>query len=246
LYADKIEDNGTGPDAREVGNSTMYLPKAKIEAELADLDADFQNLNTDLSEVKSDFKKVIGNPKIHFYLSDIKYLEVNKRDIQRPNTNTDLLHRLSPIVDSKKTLNVYISVIKYRGKYTNGLTPVKTPGESHDGYDVVNLNYQWVGLGYRLLTHEVGHWLGLWHTWDDQQLEDGIDDIPLQTTFTDLDCDRCRPQVKDQVRRNLGFTQSNFNNFMDYSGCRKMFSIKQAQHMRKFIKIYRADIWNNQ
>lgn len=180
LYGDKMQDNGINIESRENGNNTMYLPKEKIEAELADLDADFQNLNTDLTTVRSEFKKVIGNPKVRFYLSDIKYVEVNKRDIRRPSTNTDLLHRLSPIVNSKKFLNVYISEIKFEGDFTNGLTPVKTSENYGDGFDVVNLNYKWVGLKYRLLTHEVGHWLGLWHTWDESQLDDGIDDIPLQ------------------------------------------------------------------
>ena len=246
LYGDKLEDNGMGPDARNNGNSTMYVPKEKIEAELADLDADFQNLNADLSEVSSEFKKVIGNPRIHFYLSDLEYVEVNKKEIQRPSTNTDLLHELSPIVDSKKHLNVYVSIIKYDGAFSEGVTPVKTPGETFDDTDVVNVNYQWVGLRYRLLTHEVGHWLGLWHTWDEQQLEDGIDDIPLQTTYTDMECVLCPDDVPDRVRRDSGFAQSNFNNFMDYSGCRKMFSIKQAQHMRWFIREYRAELLNNQ
>ena len=242
LYGDKLQDNGTGSDAREHGNSTMYVPKEKIEAELADLDADFQNLNTDLSEVDSEFKKVVGNPRIHFYLSDIKYVAVNKKEIKRPKTNTDLLHKLSPIVDSRRYLNVYISIIKYKGDETDGLTPVKTPEDYHETYDVVNLNYQWVGLRYRLLTHEVGHWLGLWHTCDDQQLEDGIDDIPLQKTFTDRECVKCPPEVKDQVRRNSGFAKSNYNNFMDYSGCRKMFSIKQVQRMHQYIKDYRTEL----
>ncbi|HYG11139.1 MAG TPA: M43 family zinc metalloprotease [Pyrinomonadaceae bacterium] len=246
LYGDKLPDNGRDEHAVYAGNSTMYLPQEKIESERADLDADFQCLNADLSEVSDKFKNVIGNPRIHFYLSNLKYVEVNKKEIQRPSTNLDLLHELSPIVDSKRNLNVYISIIKYEGSFSEGVTPVKTPGNTHDEYDVVNVNYQWVGLRYRLLTHEVGHWLGLWHTWDDAQLADGIDDIPLQKTYTDMPCVYCPPEdVPDQVRRNSGFNESNYNNFMDYSGCRKMFSIKQAQHMRQFIRTYRPEIWGD-
>ena len=256
LYGDKWQDNGINCDSRIKGNSTMYLPKEKIEAELADLNADFQNLNTDLSEVISEYKSVIGNPKIQFYLFDIKYKEINKREIESYSNNTDFLVSKSRIENPSKFLNVYISKVKVDGEFTNGVTPAKSSKKYGDSYNAVILNYEWVGLRYRLLTHETGHWLGLPHTWDDAQLEDEIDDgvndkiddIPLQESSTDVDCVKCPPQIDDRISlkfRKKGFVLSNYNNFMDYSGCRYMFSIKQARLMRKVIKFYRPEIWVN-
>jgi hypothetical protein len=96
---------------------------------------------------------------------------------------------------------------RIEGDETNGLTPVKTPGNYHETYDVVNLNYQWVGLRYRLLTHEVSHWLGLWHAWDYQQLKDGIVDIPLQKTYTDMDCVKCPPRRQRPGQAKFRFRQ---------------------------------------
>ncbi len=244
LYADSLTDNGINADSRNNGNNTMFLPRQKIEAELADLDRDFQNKNLDITDVISEYKNVIGNPGIHFYLSEIIYEKVDRKSIIAPRTNTDLLHKLSPPKDNRSFLNVYISDVKFRGKLTNGLTPVKTDSTANI-HDDVNLNYQWVGLGYRLLTHEVGDWLGLWHTWDNSQKRDGIDDIPLQTTYTDMDCVSCPPQVPDPITNHSKFSHSNYNNFMDYSGCRKMFSIKQAEKMRNTINSFRKVLWNN-
>jgi hypothetical protein len=57
--------------------------------------------------------------------------------------------------------------------------------------DRVNLNYRDVGKRYHVLTHETGHWLGLFHTWGKigsgsfvkaifGDHHDEIDDTPLQ------------------------------------------------------------------
>lgn len=245
IYADSSADNGINAGSRDEGNSSMYIPRFKLEAELADLDADFQKRNADTTAVIDEYKKVHGNAKVHFYLHDIKYVPAKHRRITGPFTNTGRLHQLSPIIDAKKFLNVFVSLIKYRSSYTSGLTPVKTSAIAADGNDAVNISYEWTGLGYRLLTHEVGHWLGLWHTWDDSQAGEGIDDIPLQKTSTDIPCVRCPPAVRDQLRSGTGFHSSNYNNFMDYSGCRNMFSVKQALHIRYVILHYRTDLWNS-
>lgn len=44
--------------------------------------------NTTFSVVRREFKKVIGKFKLHFYLADLKYVEVNERDIQHPKSNS--------------------------------------------------------------------------------------------------------------------------------------------------------------
>lgn len=245
LYGDSTTDNGTVPHTSLTGNSSMYVPRAKLEVELADLDRDCQKLNADVATARPEFRGVAGNANVHFYLKEIKYMKVDKARIMAPYTNTDLLHELSPSADSKTTLNVYVSTVKYHGQTSSGLTPVSTSRAEGGRDDVVNLTYEWVGQGYRLLTHEVGHWLGLWHTWDTSQARDGIADIPLQRTFTDIDCDSCPPKVKDRLRPGTGFAHSNYHNFMDYSGCRVMFSADQTKKIRAVILNNRPEIWQN-
>jgi hypothetical protein len=243
IYSDSSADNGAGPTSVDKGNNTMFITEEKIKNELRDLDNAFQAKNSDLSNVIAEYEPSVGQANVHFSLQEIKYVRAGAMHIRLPFTNTDRLHNISPMVDPKRTLNVYISVIKFKGSHTNGVSPVKTSLSAGDENDAVNINYQWVGLGYRLLTHEVGHWLGLWHTWDESQLSDGIDDIPLQSGPTHVDCVLCPPKVQDQIVSESKFKNSNYQNFMDYSGCRIMFSKKQVLQIRKVIEKYRPEIW---
>lgn len=243
MYVDKSEEEG-------IGNPSEYLPKEKLIAELNDLDSDFQCLNKDINIVIPEFKGVVGNSKIHFYLADIVYVKIKSWGPFYERYNSERLHRYSPVQNPEKCLNVYIGRIKFDGGWTNGVTPVKAQLEPDLKDDAVNINFKWVGLHYRLLTHETGHWLGLWHTFQptEQGDEDGITDIPIQDTWTDMECDICPPQVKDQLSaesKAKGFKHSNYNNFMDYSGCRVMFSVQQVNRMRYVIKNFRPALWNN-
>lgn len=242
IYCDQEPDNGIDTTSIKNGNSTTNVPQAKLDTELTDLNKDFQNLNGDLGQVNTEYQNVIGNPKIQFFLQEVKYVKVSKFRLKWRINNSRFLHKISPLVTPQECLNVYVSVIKLFFKSPSGLSPVKTAaGSKYD--DVVNISYKWTGLGTRLLTHEVGHWLGLWHTWDDSQAVDGITDIPLQNDFTDVNCAQCPLAVPDQLRSGTVFMHSNYNNFMDYSGCRFMFSKMQAQKMRDVIIAFRPLIW---
>jgi hypothetical protein len=246
IYVDDNTDNGMGNDVKKgkTGNSTTNLPKEKIQAELNDLDANFQQLNSDASKVLPEYKPVVGNAKIHFTLRNIIYIKVDPASIYLRN-NSDRLHEISPLQAQDSCLNVYISVLRVSGSGSEGVTNV--PIDVLPSSDAVNLNYSWVGLGYHLLSHEVGHWLGLWHVFDKNQINiSQITDIPVQTDLTEIDCVICtRPGVKVIRSQRNQFTSPNTNNFMDYSGCRSMFSIQQCNYMRSLIIKLRPAIWNN-
>jgi len=40
------------------------------------------------------------------------------------------------------------------------------------------------------------------------------------------------------------FSKANTNNFMDYSGCRSIFSLQQCIYMREIVRTLRPGIWN--
>lgn len=246
IYTDTLPDNGMSDAVRNslTGNSTSRLPKEKILAELKDLDQDFQRTNPDIGEVISEFRNVIGNPRIHFVLKDIIYVSTTLSQIHQRN-NAGKLHELSPMIHPDSCLNVYISTLRVNGGGSEGVTNVPFNNQLPSS-DAVNLNWSWVGLHYRLLTHEVGHWLGLWHVDSENQIDiSNVTDIPVQTDLTEIICVICsRPGVKVIRRQREQFSKPNTNNYMDYSGCRRMFSTQQSIYMRNIIITLRKSIWN--
>ncbi|MDJ1497613.1 M43 family zinc metalloprotease [Cytophagaceae bacterium DM2B3-1] len=246
IYTDTLPDNGMSEEVKlsQNGNSTSRLPREKILAELRDLDQDFQQANLDIADVIPEFQPVIGNPRIHFVLRGIKYVPTTLSQIKQRN-NAGKLHELSPIQLAESCLNVYVGTLRVNGGGSEGVTNVPYNNQLPLS-DAVNLNYSWVGLGYRLLTHEVGHWLGLWHVDDKSQTEiSRVTDIPVQNALTDIDCEICnRPGVKVLRSQRKQFSSPNTNNYMDYSGCRRMFSLQQSNYMRNIIITLRRGIWN--
>jgi hypothetical protein len=242
IYSDRSHEG-----RNDKGNTSENISTHLLLNELADLNRDFLLLNTDTSEVIPAFKKIIGNAKIEFYQADTILQTGGEKGIIRIDNsrNRSKLYNRSKIVNPRKYLNVYIGAIG--GSFAPSATPWVLPDK-----DAVYLGFDWVGLRYRLLTHEVGHWLGLLHVFGGsggakgdfcKGTGDDISDTPPQATSTDQDCDLCPPVVKDQSCNSDN--SSNFNNYMDYSGCRKMFTIEQVKAMRDNLKNFRNELWNN-
>lgn len=100
----------------------------------------------------------------------------------------------------------------------------------------------------RTLTHEVGHWLNLSHTWGDDNSpgnaascsqDDGVQDTPMCIGLTscNLSANTC-----DDTNDPNGFSSwttnviDNAENYMDYSYCSKMFTPGQKTRMRNALE----------
>ncbi|CAB9500678.1 Extracellular metalloprotease [Seminavis robusta] len=115
--------------------------------------------------------------------------------------------------------------------------------ESSDWYDGVVLNYNTLPGGsafpYNLgdtLTHEVGHWLGLFHTFEGGCSANGdfISDTPAEA-FPDYDCEQNRDSCGD------GGRADDVTNFMNYGpdSCMDHFTIGQVGRMHAAVSAYR-------
>ena len=152
--------------------------------------------------------------------------------------------------DSSRYLNIWVTKLK-----NNYLGLGEFPGGELEGLEVEDVDARIDGViidhtvfgkqmgtvsdafyGYgRTLTHEVGHWLGLIHTWGDQFCgSDFVDDTPPtespnQTLF-------CRPIFSncDGVR-----TLNMIENFMDYTpdSCMNTFTIGQRDRLRLVLNL---------
>jgi hypothetical protein len=210
-------------------NDDENIPTSAILSELKTLNLDFLKANPDTNSVISEYKSRIGNSKIKFVLADTVLTETGIKRTARISRGD--LYKSSAVIDSKHYLNVYIGNIKSDGFVYS--YPWRNPTT-----DAVYLYYKWVGGNYRLLTHETGHWLGLWHIFEGKCSisNDGISDTPAQSQATGMD------KICDNSARCSSKELPMYNNYMDYSDCRCMFTNEQCYWMRGIIKKFRPDI----
>lgn len=255
------------------------IPDANVIDQVAILNRDYNKLNADTSQVVSTFVNNIANVGFEFRLAQKDALgnctngiyhifslntdeggnaavdDVN-RYLNGSSTNT------SPIrFPRNKYLNVWVcNDLGDAAGYTN--TPSTWLPAAYDG---IWLKYSYCGSLYpsnvqlsRALTHEVGHWMNLSHTWggtnnpgctgqtsapcngDNNCLtDDGVSDTPntIGWTSCNLAGKTCMsdPSPVDNVQ-----------NYMDYSYCSRMFTNGQKTRMIAAINSsvgQRSSLW---
>lgn len=229
-------------------NGNENISYAQILEAMEGLNNDFNKLASDTDFVDANFKGIHESANIEFRLAKID-----------PNGNcTDGITRTVSSLTSSANDNVKSLIAWPRDKYfnvwivrsiqfANGGTaggyayrPGFIPSPAVDGI-VVNHNQFGStgtsfgsGLAARTFAHEVGHWLGLPHTWgptndpglaSNCSFDDGIFDTP-NTVGNSGSC--------NQARVTCG-SQDNVDNIMDYSSCPKMFTTGQITLMRQTL-----------
>lgn len=216
-------------------NSAENINDSFILNELTDLNVNFSATNS-MTVLDNDFRNIVGNPNIEFYLLDTLFQGSTVKGIQRRLKNT-VANTNDLLINATTCLNVFIAD---QGNASDILS------------QRVNLNYEDVGQNTHVLTHETGHWLGLYHIWGKvgscnrfkllfSSHDDDIDDTPTQYTCTEL-----RYVTDCPPRRKLHYKKHKilYNNFMDYNGCRCMFTIGQSTQMRNNIIEHKPSLFN--
>ncbi len=218
------------------------------------INRDFRKQNADTAQVIPIFKPIIGDAEIEFLLatkapdgtcfrgytrtvSPLTFLgDDGGAQVDAVRNGNDVYQGNWP---SNQYLNVYvIANAGGAGGYTNY-------PNSWGGFDMTNgiwiLHTQFGEIGTsglsagRSLTHEIGHWLNLPHTWGSSNtpglasncgIDDGIADTPLTTGV---------PGGCPLTQNNCG-PVANVQNYMDYAlSCQSMFTMGQATAMRTAI-----------
>lgn len=211
-------------------NSNENISESLILNELQDLNQDFTQKN-DMSLLDNHFRNLVENPNIEFYLLDSTLQENGIKGVRRISAK-DLKNRTKLLINPTNCVNVFIAD---QGNASDILS------------DRVDLNYEDVGTHSHVLTHETGHWMGLYHifgqvgnsSWWNRNFgnrNDLIDDTPEQKGATAIcyeitpKCCPCPP-----ISINYDGHKRLYNNFMDYNPCRCMFTIGQSIKMRNNI-----------
>lgn len=219
------------------------------------LNEDFQKMNADTAAVVPYFVDRIGNAKFRFELARFDPFGNCSNGINRYNsfeTNQgDDYSKLNPWPRTRY-LNVWVvrSMEDGLAGYAYYPSSVEGVGFWRDGI-IIRHNYVGdIGTGSpgqsRALTHEIGHWLGLAHTWGPSNYpgslsncltDDGIEDTPNTIGWTT--CNLNGMTCDDEL--------DNVQNFMEYSYCTHMFTHGQVDFMRVILNSTisgRNALWN--
>ncbi len=215
-----------------------------IQQGIAKLNEDFRAMNSDTAQVRSIFKPLIADMNFEFRLAKVDPDGYCTNGIVRHFTAATDAGGDNAIKDfywpTNRYLNIY--VVKKIATSQSGTIlgysylPHMAANQKRDG--VVMVYYEMRNHN-RTLTHEVGHYLGLWHTFQGgcSATNDGVDDTPpTQGSNFHTGCNPSQntcsidsPDLPDQ-----------WENYMDYSDCPRMFTLGQKQRVDMMFSNYRS------
>jgi len=208
------------------------------------LNRDFRMLNADISLVVSAFEGVTADIGIEFALATKDPNGNCTRGINRlvSTLTTDGGQDMKDLIQwpRNKYLNIWIcSDAAGAAGYT--FMPGDVSGNWGSAADGIVVRSDYVGaIGTstgsksRTLTHEVGHWLNLYHTWGpgnspgetgNCNQDDQVNDTPNTIGWTS--CSLTGSSCGNEV--------DNVQNYMEYSYCSRMFTQGQRTRMRAAI-----------
>lgn len=215
----------------------------QVYDQMAILNRDYRLMNADTADVIPEFKQLYGDVGIEFKLATIDPYGNCTNGIEHIYSHETFqgddyskLHQWY----RANYLNVWVVESMENGVAGYAYYPTATEGSGffRDGVIILNDYIGSIGTSSpynsRALTHEIGHYLGLSHTWgstNDPGVACGDDymaDTPI-TKGSQLVCNTnmavCTPGVKENVQ-----------NYMDYSYCSRMFTVNQVSAMRNILQ----------
>jgi hypothetical protein len=244
-------------------NTTENISTAALNAQLQVLNDDFRKLNADASNVPSVWQSIAADCEINFCLATIDPQGNPTTGITRTqttvgsfNTNDNVKFNSSGGKDAWPAgsyLNIWVcdlgsSLLGY-AQFPGG--PANTDG--------VVLNYRYTGTTAtgaqppfdkgRTATHEVGHYLNLYHIWGDDggscSGSDQVSDTPNQADATG-GCYNPGTVLTDNCATSApGYM---WQNYMDYTddACMYMFTNGQKARIQACMSGPRASLQNSQ
>jgi PKD repeat protein len=238
-------------------NPTENVSNALIMQVFNDLSEDFQLLNADAANARSGFGFVPADANINFCLATqtpagvplteqgVVRVATTETFFDSDNGEENLMKSAplgSPIWNRNNYLNIWICDISngassgtagYAYMPSGGFLPAST-------IDGIVLDYNLGMNNENVLTHEVGHYLGLDHTWGGSggcTLDDGFSDTPQNAGPSFNYAGSCSGNQTTCVG-----IQTQYENYMDYANCTCMFTAQQANHMLTILTGIRGSL----
>ncbi|HMR47172.1 MAG TPA: M43 family zinc metalloprotease [Bacteroidia bacterium] len=215
------------------------ISDAQVYDAIRILNRDYNGQRTDTANIIPDFKALNADVQIEFRLAhkDPNGNCTNGIDRQQSLLTYDAgdASKLNPW-PYNKYLNIW-TVSYFGSSHASAAAYAYKPGTAPPGKDGIIALHNYVGsigtgssTGQYTLTHEIGHWLNLNHTWGGTNQpgvacgDDNVTDTPVTKGYTNCpspsNADVCTPGVIE-----------NYQNYMDYSYCYYMFTLGQKARM---------------
>ncbi|GAA4358143.1 hypothetical protein GCM10023185_23470 [Hymenobacter saemangeumensis] len=224
------------------------ISDAQVQDALRIINEDFSKTNRDTASVIPDFQGRYANVGFKFRLAKLDPNGNCTTGITRTystdtNIGDDRVKRLITW-DQSKYLNIWICT---NANGAGGYAYLPCTGGSGDGIVIRAAQFGSIGqagggnFAARSLTHEIGHYFGLPHTWGGSNtpglatncgLDDGIADTPntIGASGCNLAFSPCQDASGQQIL-------SNVQNYMDYASCARMFTTGQRAVMRAALQL---------
>lgn len=233
------------------------ISKAQVLDAMRLINESFQKLSADTGDVIPDFQSIFADCEIEFRLAQLD-----------PNGNcTDGITRSqSPLTfdagDNVKNVirwphNQYLNIWVVDNIASGAAGYAYYPGASSQIDGIVILHDYSASIGTapgstynsRALSHEIGHYLNLMHTWGNSNtpgdpgncfIDDNVSDTPLTIGISNFSC--------NLAQATCGSPLDNVQNYMDYGSCPKMFTDGQKYRMHDALNSFvgqRYNLWQS-
>jgi hypothetical protein len=240
-------------------NANQNISNSQIQSQIAILNRDYRRLNPDTINTPAMFDSIAADIQVEFCMAALDPSGNATDGITRTSTTGgQLFGFFSPFGDDAKFDSLGGHNAWPADRYLNIWVCEMFPGLL--GYaqfpgglaatDGVVISYQAFGdegtiaapstLG-RTTVHEVGHWMGLYHIWGDDQDctgSDSIPDTPNADAASSSDCQVTRNSCSNEDTYWGSFDPNDMvQNYMDYShdSCMNMFTEGQKARMHSFL-----------
>ena len=237
----------------------------QIQLAIDILNEDFNGTNPEFNSLDPLFQNIAANIGITFCLASKDPSGQSTTGVTYHYNN---YHGMDPLLKSisawpcNKYLNIWIVNEPFNDGsiYQSGYATYPSTFNANQGMDGIVYNHRYLGYGLgtssvtspsswgaymiRVLTHEVGHYLNLKHTFENSCMIPGDDvaDTP-PVDFQGSSTHTC-PDLSVICS---GYTAINDENFMDYSECYSMFTEGQRTRMIDALNStngYRNNLWS--
>lgn len=213
--------------------------------------------NPSASNVHPAFQDIVANVGFTFALATLDPDGNCTNGVTRTVSETTYaggnnLTVVAPSWDRSMYLNVWVCSYIASGAAAYSRRPPSVDGNFGATIDGIVCQDSYIGsIGTSAssnnitMSHEVGHWLNLSHTWggtnnadepENCNSDDYVDDTPNTKGWTS--CNNLNGESCGSL--------DNIENFMEYSGCRKMFTLGQAARMEAALNstvAERVNLW---